>query len=331
MTRGFVLLLGLIVGFGFARPALAQQVGDPVPTVALVLGNRAVMITTPQCGPGAIPAWWVQQYGGVTILASASPGGPLLGILPIPWPVPDPGPESGWCPGIVVPGAPPGTYYVLMVYGLTNQTSASPSDWQQVVVGTRTCTAPPLPPIPVPGSPVNGHGVTVAFSGTYVGCAIDHIDLELGTTPGASDIGVFTMPGVNTFFPSVPPGTYYARARGVNAYGRSNPSTEIPLRIPGPCGPFSQPSTPTQVQATVNGSQVTIAWTLSSPTSATFHQLTLYDPVAGTEVDNLILPSATSVSASGVPPGTYRVRISSGNACGMRAMVPLGYIDVTVP
>jgi hypothetical protein len=298
--------------------------------VALVLGNRAVGIST-LCGPGSIPAWWVQPYGGMTILASASPGGTLLGTVPIPWPVPDPGPESGWCPGTVIPGAPPGTYYVLMVYGLTTQTSAQPSDWVQVVVGPRNCTAPPQPPILVPGSPVvNGTSVALGFSGAYVGCAIDYIELEVGTSPGAADVGTYPLPGLNTFFPAVPPGAYYTRARAVNAYGKSNRSTEIPLRIPGPCGPNEWTPTPVNPAVTVNGSQVTIAWTLSPPTGATFHQITLFDPASGTPLDRVLLGPATSVSAS-VPPGTYRIMVSAGNACGLSHMVPLSYIDFTVP
>ena len=80
-----------------------------------------------------------------------------------------------------------------------------------------------------------------------------------------------------------------------------------------------------------DGSNVTIAWTLSPPSGATFHQLTLLDPGTGVVVDHLLLSSATSVSATNVRPGNYRVRVSSGNACGIRAMVPLSYLDFTVP
>lgn len=331
MTRGIVLLVSLPIAVGLARPATAQQVGDPVTTVAMVLANRAVMITTP-CTDGAIPAYWVKPYGGMTILASASPGGPLLASLPIPWPNPDPGPESGWCPGTIVPGAPPGTYWVLMVYGLTNATSASASAWQRVVVGgTPTCTSAPFPPVLIPGSPVvSGTSVALGFSGPFQGCAIDYLELEVGTSPGAKDVGVYPLPGLNTFFPSVPPGAYYTRARAVNAYGRSRRSTEIPLQIPGPCGPNSLPPTPVNPTVTVNGSQVTLAWTLSPASGATFHQLSLFDQ-AGIAQDQIILSNATSITAQNVPAGNYRVRVSAGNACGLKAMVPLSTLDFTVP
>ena len=105
MNRGFVLLFVLFVGLGLARPAAGQEVGDPVVTFASVLANRAVLIGT-NCENET--AYWVEPYGGMTILASHSPGGPLVATLPIPFPTPRPTPESDWCPGALVPGAPPG-------------------------------------------------------------------------------------------------------------------------------------------------------------------------------------------------------------------------------
>mgnify|MGYP000944512212 CR=1 FL=1 len=40
------------------------------------------------------------------------------------------------------------------------------------------------------------------------------ISLEVGTTPGGREIGVYGLPGMDTFFPNVPPGSYYVRAAG---------------------------------------------------------------------------------------------------------------------
>jgi hypothetical protein len=330
MTRGFLTLIGVAVALGLARPALAQHVGDPVPTIALALANQAVMISTTQCGPGSLPAWWVKPFGGMTILASSSPGGPLLATLPVPWPTPDPDPESGWCPGAIVVGPPPGTYWVLMVYGLTTQTSASANDWKQVVVPPRNCVGPPLPPVLTHPPVVNGSSVSLAFSGAAQGCNIDRIDLEVGTTPGGNELGPFPLPGLSTFFPAVPAGTYYTRARGVNAFGKSRVSQEMPITIPGPCAANGLPPTPINPAVTVNGNQVTVAWTLSPATGATFHQIAILQPGGHVVVDHLILSGATSVVAN-VPSGDYRIRVSAGNACGVRAMVPLSYIDFTVP
>lgn len=116
----------------------------------------------------------------------------------------------------------------------------------------------------------------------------------------------------------------------MNAYGRSEVSAETPLQFPGPCAAGSVP-VPISPTVAVNGSQVTIAWA-PSPAGATFHQIALLDPAGLAVTNNILLPSAaTSVSVPGAPPGAYRIRVSVGNACGIKAMVPRSYIDFTVP
>ena len=163
------------------------------------------------------------------------------------------------------------------------------------------------------------------------GCAISYISLEVGTTPGGREIGVYRLPGMDTFFPNVPPGTYYVRARGVNAFGTSNRSTEIPVRLPGPCAAGELPPTPVNPTVTVNGRAVTVAWTLSPATGATFHQVALHDPASLVVLDHFLVPAATSFTVPNVPPGAYRISIAAGNACGTKSMVPSAYLDFTVP
>jgi hypothetical protein len=331
MTRAMTLVVALTIVAVGAGSAGAQQTGDPVPTRASVIGpgSRTVVIDT-DCG--GTTAYWVEPYGGMTILASFSPGGAPVARLPILFPNPRPGIESNWCPFVVVPGAPPGTYWVVMVYGLTNQTSAPPSAWTRVVVGAPACAARPLPPVVPLGSPViSGNTVALGFTGSAAGCAIDSIELEVGTTPGGSDVGVYPLTGLNTFFPNVVPGSYYARARGVNAYGKSNRSREMPLQFPGPCAASALPPMPVNPVATVNGSQLTLSWTLSPGGPAAFHQLTLIDPAGFAALDHVLLSSATTLSVPNVPPGTYRVQIWAGNACGTVPMAVLNYLQFTVP
>ncbi|MEZ5289701.1 MAG: hypothetical protein R2745_01320 [Vicinamibacterales bacterium] len=326
MTRALTLLAALAAVGGPPVPAAAQTTGDPFPFLANATPSTVFVLG----GCDNTNRHIVYGLGGASVLASSSPGGPLLASVPLPAGTLSAEDQANYCPSLVVPGPPPGTYWILMVYGLTNMTSAPPSAWRQVVVAPRTCVGVPLPPVLSSNSPViNGTSIALGFSGSAAGCAIDRIDLEVGTTPGGTEIGVYPLPGLDTFFPNVPPGTYYTRARGVNAHGRSNRSTEIPLQIPGPCSPGALPPTPIAPTVSVNGRQVTISWTLAT-SGATFHQLTLIDPAGFAPLDYILLPGATSVSASNVPPGNYRVRISSGNGCGMRAMSSLSYLDFTV-
>lgn len=328
MTRGLVRTLMFGAALAAAGVASAQTPGDPYPFVTS--GTSTTVLVLGSCDEDTVLG--AIALGGTTVLASHSPGGPLVASVPRPYPSPPPPPEAGWCPSLFVPGPPPGTYWVVMVYGLTNQTSAPASAWRQVVVGPRNCVGRPLPPVLASSSPViNGHNVAMGFTGAAQGCAISHISLEVGTTPGGREIGVYGLPGMDTFFPNVPPGSYYVRARGVNAFGVSNRSTEIPVRLPGPCGIGELPPTPINPTANVNGGSVTVSWSLSPATGATFHQVALLDPGSLVVLDHFLVPAATSFTVPHVPPGAYRISIAAGNACGTKAMVPNAYLDLTVP
>lgn len=315
-----------ILAVTYVAPASAQQLGDPIDTHAFVVpGGLAALISDASCIPAAgSPA---EQLGGATLLASATPGGPLLASLPL-RPVPPANSDERWCPGISIPGPPPGNYWVLLVYGLTTTATASPSDWKPLVIPAR-CTGRPLPPVLASGMPqIVGNSVTLGFTGSAFGCSINRIDLEVGTTPGGREIGVFPLQGFDSFFPGVPAGTYYARARGVNASGSSQPSVEIPIRIPNQCT-NQRPQGPLNPTVSVNGNTVTISWT-QTVGGTTFYQVAIMDPSSMAVLDHVILPPQTQIVAN-VPSGNYRVRIIGGNACGMTPMVPLSYLDFTVP
>lgn len=324
-----VMWMCVVAAFG-ATPSFGQQVGDPIDTHAFVSpGGTVALVTDASCVPAfGSPA---EALGGATLLASATPGGPLLASLPL-RPVKPSNPDERWCPGIFVPGPPPGNYWVLLVYGLTTSATASLGDWKPLVVPAR-CTGRPLPPVLSFGMPqIVGSSVALGFGGAAFGCSIDRIDLEVGTFPGGRDIGVFALQGFDAFFPSVPPGTYYARARGVNASGSSQPSIEVPIRLPNQCSGL-RPQGPINPTATVNGNTVTISWTQTTVQpggQTTFYEVAILDPSSAVVLDHVILPAQTQIVAT-VASGNYRIRIIGGNACGTTAMVPLSYLDFTVP
>jgi hypothetical protein len=324
-------LLAVALVVGSAAPGMAAPInlGDPIPTVARVIQGGSRVDIYADCtydedvdldvGIG------LQTWGGATLLAALAPGGPVVGVVPLP-PRPVPSDES-WCPSLNVPGPPAGTYYVVMVFGFTNATSAPPSAWQQVVVQPR-CTGRPLPPVNASGLPlIVGSQVSLGFTGNSAGCGIDRIDLEIGTTPGGTELGVIPLQGFNTSFPAVPPGTYYARARGVNASGASQPSLEVPIQIPNQCA-FKGPQGPLNATVSVAGHTVTFDWTQTIG-GTLFYEFTVMND-AGAIIDNILLPPTTHVVAAGVPSGSYRVKIYGGNACGMTSPVS-GYLAFTVP
>lgn len=317
--RKTAVLMVLVVETAWARPASAQTIklGDPIPTKVAVVQNGARVDINADCtyddDIGLDVGEGLHMYGGATLLASATPGGPLLATVPMPPQVV--GSDDTWCPNLRVPGPPPGTYYVLYVFGFTNHTTAPASAWQPMVVPAR-CNGRPLPPVNASGLPlIVGSQVTLGFAGNAAGCSINAIDLEIGTTPGGKEIGVFRLPGFGAVFPSVPAGTYYTRARGVNASGSSQPSLEVPIQIPNNCA-FQGPQGPLNPTVTVNGHTVTLDWTQTIG-GTVFYEISILD---GNLVlyDNVILPGlSTHVVATGVPSGSYNLRIYGGNECGM--------------
>lgn len=291
--------------------AAAQAPGDPIDIVAFGAPNIAMVF--PVAGGSACPIKFsVRAVGGTTLFAAAGPGGPVIGsVQQLAQP---PVGDDQWCPGFLVNGPPPGTYWVAMVYGLVTSINVPISAWKPLTI-PGGCTGVPNPPTLQPGQPVIvGSSVSVAFGGVG-GCPQDYIDVEIGTTPGANDIGTVRLNGP-IGAPAVPPGTFYLRAFSGNAAGRSHPSLVVPIRVPGPCSASQLPNIPFNTTATVNGNVVTLAWSTSPQPLPTFFQAQLIHS-SGMVLANYLLGSAPSVTAP-LPSGQYQVRIVSGNACGTK-------------
>jgi hypothetical protein len=293
-----------------AASARAQNVGDPIDFTAIA--TPSILLVQTDCTLRDT----ARGLGGTTLFGALAPGGPPLGFLQ--QPAPPPIGDDPYCPSFVITVPPPGTYWLAMVYGLTTTISAPPGAWKQVVIGA-TCVGVPNPPLLLPGQPaISGTSVSVGFGGSP-GCPPSSFLLEIGSVPGASDLGVVPLAGVAAAG-SVPPGSYYVRARARNAAGTSKPSVEVPLHVPGPCV-SGLPQGPINPAATVQGNIVTLSWTqtpgLPNPT---FYQIRLKNPSTGQVLDNILLPPTLSVTGP-VPSGSYRLQVISGNACGTTAQV----------
>lgn len=304
--------IGAALTFLLPAAAAAQAPGEPIEIVAFGAPNIALVF--PVEGGSACPIKYaVRSVGGVTLFAAASPGGPVIGsVQQLAQP---PSGDDQWCPGFAVNGPPPGTYWVAMVYGLVTSINVPTSSWKPVVIPAG-CTGVPHPPMLQPGQPVIvGNSVSVAFGGVG-GCPQDYIEVDIGTTPGARDLGTVRLSGP-IGAPAVPAGDFYLRAFSGNSAGRSNPSLVVPIRVPGPCTPSQRPNSPFNTTATVNGSTVTLAWSTSPQPLPVFYQLQLIHS-SGMVLNNILLGSTPSITVPGVPSGQYQVRVVSGNACGTR-------------
>jgi hypothetical protein len=107
-----------------------------------------------------------------------------------------------------------------------------------------------------------------------------------------------------------PPGRYFVRVHAVEDTEFRSPSNEIPVVV----GVAAPPTTPLFLLATVNSTNLDLAWTNTleggPATGMLLHVSGAIDAV-------LPLPFTDHFSYAGVPPGTYTLRLQAMNASGM--------------
>ena len=133
--------------------------------------------------------------------------------------------------------------------------------------------------------------------------------LDVGTSPGASNIGSFSTAVPSLSASAVPNGQYYLRARAVNSAGISAPSAEAVLTVG--CAP---PQPPAMLTGVVNGTSVTLAWQ-PSPTGGVTYVIVAGSTSGASNIAQVPLGGATSLRAT-VPAGRYFVRARAVTACG---------------
>lgn len=264
-----------------------------------------------------------EARGGATLLVAASPGGPPVAWITItpPWSEED----GGIGPSLFLRAAPPGNYWLLMVVGLTTSHSAPPSAWVPLSVPP-ACAG--LPGAPTLTGEVVGSNIRLAVTGG-AGCSWERFVLEFGSSPGAANFGTLPLSNFGLSVSNVPAGTYYLRARAVNAAGAGPASLELPLRVPTTTVCNDAPiNAISGLAATVTGNQVQVSWRPPpSGPAVTFYQLLIMnpgspDPANPIVTGSLIFPSSTTSVSAVVPSGVYRLQVLAGNSC--RTSLPLG-------
>ncbi len=305
----------LFAMFIASSPLVARTVGQalPVEVGAFSASSQVVIVTMTNAS-----AWSVAMTdGGVTIFASYTAGGPVIARVPVLPPfVVDL--EAGIYPTFNFGGVPPGTYFIAMVSGVVAAPSIPVSAWRPVVV-SGGCSGPPGIGFVNRDLGAESAGSVRLFMGSGDGCATT-MELEAGTTPGSSNLGTVTNLGQLLVAATPPPGHYYVRARGRNAFGVGPYSSVLPVSVPA-CA--SEPVgwlTPAFVTVTVVGGTVTLSWAPALAPAGfpvTFYELLLYSQRVGSQPVPTVLLPATATSLSGtVPAGNYVVALVAGNACG---------------
>jgi len=170
----------------------------------------------------------------------------------------------------------------------------------------------------VPGAPtafaasVSGRTVTLTWTPPATGATPTSYEMEVGSAPGAGNIGRFPLAGAPVAFANVSLGTYYARLRALGTGGASAPTPDVVVVVGAACT-LPGPST---IAASVAARVVSLSWT--TPAGAGPFSYTLGVGSAPGRLDIGIFPmnGATSYIVA-APPGTYYVKLAASNACGM--------------
>ena len=143
--------------------------------------------------------------------------------------------------------------------------------------------------------------------------------IEAGVSPGGPAIAAVQVNGSTTSLTvvGVPDGIYYVHARALNAIGASPPSNEVVVSV---CT-TSCPTVPAPVRDLayqVNGRNVTLTWRVTPPVESFVIEVGSTSGLS--DVGRFSTGFAVaSVTAVGVPPGTYFVRVRGANGTALGA------------
>lgn len=175
------------------------------------------------------------------------------------------------------------------------------------------------PPQPcAPGVPVgltglvNGFNVALTWSAPASGATPLGYLIEAGSASGMANLAQLPQLGAAASVSAVAPaGRYFLRVRAGTACALSAPSNEVIVDVPGPC---TAPGTPANLQFSLNGRTVTLAWSAAAGGAA------MYVLEAGSApglVDLLATGVGSGLGLVGsAPPGTYFVRLRALSPCG---------------
>ena len=208
---------------------------------------------------------------------------------------------------ITVPSAPyTGTYYIVA----TSFAASDPGAYSIRFEGT---PAPPPPPAGVPGPPgqptatVNGSQVTLAWTAPTTGATpiLEYL-LDVGTAPGAGNLGTFSMGGNTSIVASFPNGTFFVRVRARNAVGTGANSPETTIVV----GTVVILTPPRSLTASISGRSVTVNWLPPLEGPPDFYRIAIGSAPGASNLGFIDLPGGiTSASSPNTAPGQYFVRI----------------------
>ena len=222
-----LIATNVAAGTYFVRVRAVNGSGESAPSneVVVTMGSAcAAAPSAPATLTASVTGFAVQLGWGVSaghvssyiLEAGSSPGGTDMGNF-----------DLGTTTSYFASSVPAGTYHV-RVKARNACGISGPSPEEVVTVGS-TCSGPPG----VPGTPaasVSGSSVQLTW-GLSSGAVSTYV-LEVGSTPGATNLGVYEVgTGTDYRVSGVANGTYYVRIRGRNPCGLSGPSGQAIVTV----------------------------------------------------------------------------------------------------
>jgi hypothetical protein len=173
-----------------------------------------------------------------------------------------------------------------------------------------------LPPLNLAASSI---GSNVTLTWTAAAPAVAYI-IEAGSAPGLANLANFSTGNPQTAFAAagVGAGAYYVRVRAMSSAGEvSEASNEVLLVVAGN-GPCVQPAPPSGLSVvSVTLGTVILAWSPSAGNPTSYVVEAGSSPGASNLANSDLGGPAPSLTATGVGPGVYYVRVRGKNACGL--------------
>jgi pathogenesis-related protein 1 len=188
-----------------------------------------------------------------------------------------------------------------------------------------------------PGAPSNlvatsaGSSVTLTWAAPQSGDPVQAYIIEAGSASGLANLANFsTGNNATTFLASgVGAGSYYVRVRAMSGSGAmSGPSNEA-LLIVGTAGCTSPPGAPGGLAiVSTTGGTVVLAWTTAAGNPTSYIVEAGSAPGLANLANNDLGSPTPGLTATGVGPGVYYVRVRARNGCGVSG--PSNEITVSV-
>ena len=172
---------------------------------------------------------------------------------------------------------------------------------------------------PGPATALHGTltGTNLSLSWTAGTGASSLTQLEVGTAPGASNLGTFTTPA-SPFNANVAPlgaGTYWVRARSIFGSMAGGASNDVALTIAsGAC--TVAPGVPLLLPVTIRAGQTTVSWLPASGAAASQYRLEVTLGAGGPVVASLTTTGPISSLVLPALPAGLAVQVFAENGCG---------------